>query len=137
MPPSRLVLDTNAALDLWFFDDPAARGLRAAIESGRLGVIGCAAAEAELGAVLRRPPFSDDPRAAPTLSAWRATVSLLPDLPNGSAPWHCADPDDQKFLDLAHAGRAGWLVTKDRALLRLARRARERGLAIVPPQLVR
>ena len=34
----------------------------------------------------------------------------------------CRDRDDQKFLEAALAARAGFLVTKDRALLDLARR---------------
>ncbi len=35
----------------------------------------------------------------------------------------CSDPDDQKFLELALACGAAYLVTKDRALLELARRS--------------
>jgi len=35
----------------------------------------------------------------------------------------CRDPDDQKFLEAALSSRAEFLVTKDRALLDLARRA--------------
>jgi len=34
----------------------------------------------------------------------------------------CRDPDDQKFLEAAQAAHAGFLVTKDRALLDLAQR---------------
>jgi predicted nucleic acid-binding protein len=34
----------------------------------------------------------------------------------------CRDPDDQKLLEAALAARAGFLVTKDRALLDLAPR---------------
>ena len=34
----------------------------------------------------------------------------------------CSDPDDQKFLELALAGKADVLVTKDQALLDLSRR---------------
>jgi hypothetical protein len=35
----------------------------------------------------------------------------------------CSDPDDQKFIDLV-AGRPGrWLVSRDRAVLKLRRRA--------------
>jgi predicted nucleic acid-binding protein len=36
----------------------------------------------------------------------------------------CRDPDDQKFLELARDCKASALVTKDRALLELARRKR-------------
>ena len=37
------------------------------------------------------------------------------------------------FLDLAYTVRADWLVTRDKALLRLARRVRPDGLHIVTP----
>jgi predicted nucleic acid-binding protein len=40
----------------------------------------------------------------------------------------CTDCDDQKFLELARDSAADWLVTADKALLRLARRDRLRGL---------
>jgi predicted nucleic acid-binding protein len=45
----------------------------------------------------------------------------------------CTDPDDQVFIDLALACKARWLLSKDRALLKLARRARALGLSIQPP----
>jgi predicted nucleic acid-binding protein len=38
----------------------------------------------------------------------------------------CSDPDDQKFLEAALAAGASFLVTKDRALLELAKRKRAR-----------
>ena len=42
----------------------------------------------------------------------------------------CSDIDDQKFIDLAVAARAVALLSADRAVLRLARRASAWGLAI-------
>lgn len=50
------------------------------------------------------------------------------------APWHCRDPDDQKLLDLAVSARAAALVTKDGALLALARRAASLPLLIATPK---
>ena len=48
-------------------------------------------------------------------------------------PCRCSDPDDQKFIDLAlHAG-ARWLLSHDKAVLRLAAPARRLGLQILPP----
>ena len=46
----------------------------------------------------------------------------------------CSDPDDQKFIDLAVAAGARWLVTRDRAVLRLASRMRSAGVLVVTPQ---
>ncbi|OXH83132.1 nucleotide-binding protein, partial [Burkholderia multivorans] len=46
----------------------------------------------------------------------------------------CKDRDDQKFLELARAAQAEWLVSKDRALLKLAKRtARDFGFRIAQP----
>jgi predicted nucleic acid-binding protein len=45
----------------------------------------------------------------------------------------CTDPDDQMFIDLALCTRSSWLFTRDRALLRLARRARPLGVAVIRP----
>ena len=46
----------------------------------------------------------------------------------------CTDPDDQKFVDLAVAAEAQWLVSRDRAVLKLRRRAWTlSGLRIVAP----
>jgi predicted nucleic acid-binding protein len=46
----------------------------------------------------------------------------------------CSDIDDQKFLDLAYSSGAQVLITKDRALLKLARRA-SGTLRIVTPDV--
>lgn len=47
----------------------------------------------------------------------------------------CADPDDQKFLELARDAGAAWLLSRDAALLALARRCeRQHGFRIVPPE---
>ena len=39
----------------------------------------------------------------------------------------CSDKDDQKFMELAYDSHASYLFTKDRALLKLARRNRKTG----------
>lgn len=47
----------------------------------------------------------------------------------------CTDRDDQKFLELALGAHATTLITKDKALLKLARKTAKIGLfAIIPPQ---
>ncbi|WP_310384090.1 putative toxin-antitoxin system toxin component, PIN family, partial [Roseateles sp.] len=46
----------------------------------------------------------------------------------------CRDKDDQMFIDLALAEQAGFLISKDRAVLALAKRARRVGLAIMTPE---
>ena len=60
-------------------------------------------------------------------------LSRLTDVPvsNLNLP-HCSDPDDQKFLELAAAVAADFLVSKDKALLELERRP-GLGFRIVTP----
>ena len=45
----------------------------------------------------------------------------------------CTDPDDQKFVDLALALAPACLISRDRAVLKLARRAALRAVLIRPP----
>ena len=47
----------------------------------------------------------------------------------------CSDPDDQKFLELALQAGAQTLLTKDKALLKLAKKTASKALfAIMTPQ---
>ncbi len=45
----------------------------------------------------------------------------------------CTDADDQKFIDLALAHDARWLLSRDRAVLKLARRTHALGLEVLTP----
>jgi uncharacterized protein len=63
-----------------------------------------------------------------------APASEAAETPAGPPLPKCKDRDDQKFLELAHAARAEWLVSKDRALLKLTRRTeRDFGFRIAQP----
>jgi putative PIN family toxin of toxin-antitoxin system len=131
----RVVLDTNVWLDLYVFAEPSALPLARALASGRLRPLRCARTDAELRVVLQRPAFAarcGEQQRMRLLAQWEQLAEALDD-PPPAAPWACRDPDDQKFLDLAMAGRAAWLFSKDRALLDLARRTRPAGLLILAP----
>jgi len=131
------VLDTNVVLDWLLFGDPSSAPIAAAIESRRVRWIATAAMRAELAEVLRRglaAPRGVDPRAV--LAAWDERADHLAE-PPGQPPasaLRCTDPDDQKFLDLARAENARWLLSRDRAVLRLARRAAALGIGISVPE---
>ena len=118
----RLVLDTNIWLDWLVFDDPAVMPLKAALANGVVGIAINAACLEELGRVLAYPEFElDSPTRTALFSkvrncAYRVDTRLLSPLPR------CADPDDQKFLELARDAKAEWLITKDKALLILAKK---------------
>jgi putative PIN family toxin of toxin-antitoxin system len=126
------VIDTNIWLDLFVFDDPRARACGAAMRAGRLAALRSDAVDDEILRVMARETFRAW-EAAPRLNEWRSLARRIE--PDRHAPWRCSDPDDQKFLDLAVCGGARFLLTKDRALLRLAARARREGLSIQPPPL--
>lgn len=131
------MLDTNVVLDWLLFSDGSSTPFAAAITHRRVCWVATQAMRGELAGVLRRGLATSrqaDP--AVVLAAWDAHVQVVAEparLP-GSVALHCNDPDDQKFLDLAHASGARWLLSRDRAVLRLARRAATMGLTIAVPE---
>ncbi|MBC8747893.1 MULTISPECIES: putative toxin-antitoxin system toxin component, PIN family [Paraburkholderia] len=137
----RVVLDSNVWIDILVFDDPHTRPIAAALESGALAALIDARCLAELSYVLDYPQFAHrnvDKAAALAIVAQLAQ-RVEPPGPTESAgdsrplP-QCKDRDDQKFLELAHAAKADWLVSKDRAVLKLAKRiARDFGFQIAQP----
>jgi predicted nucleic acid-binding protein len=127
------VIDTNVVLDWLVFDDPRARPLAEAVAAGRLRWVATAAMLDELAAVLPRPAFD----------RWRDRAALAPGraagwaVPAGDAPacaLRCGDADDQKYIDLTLAARAAWLLTRDKALLKLAAAARRHGTTVCVPE---
>jgi putative PIN family toxin of toxin-antitoxin system len=134
--PQRAVIDTNVWLDLHYFLDREALPLAGALDSADWVAARCEQTDAELAAVLARPPFCAHAaarlRLSESLRQWQAKAA--PAVLNVSAPCRCRDPHDQKFLDLAFSAQADALVTRDKALLALARCAQTLGLAILTPR---
>ncbi|MBU3646937.1 MAG: putative toxin-antitoxin system toxin component, PIN family [Limnohabitans sp.] len=132
----RVVVDTNAVLDLWAFGDARVAGLRAALEAQSLDWVGTAAMRQELETVLQRGVAARyGAQLEAVLAHWDRHARLW-EAPMEAPTDHrlrCRDGDDQKFLDLALASKAQWLLTSDRDLLSLARRARLVGLEICSP----
>lgn len=130
----RLVLDTNVVLDLLHFRDAAALPLLRALQSGAAVALRSAACFEELARVLRYAEFGlagEDARRI--LDAYAGLTRPCEAAADASLP-RCRDADDQKFLELAQAARADLLVTKDKALLKLARNKRRlNGLRILAP----
>lgn len=124
----RLVLDTNVVLDLVVFHDPGAAQLLAAIETRKVRLLTTTECLEELRRVLGYPEFKLDPAAQALAYEWYATRAEVVETPQPDPLLpRCRDADDQKFLDLAWAAGAGHLVTKDKALLELARRVAKLG----------
>jgi putative PIN family toxin of toxin-antitoxin system len=135
-PRLPVVLDTNTLLDWRVFQDARAPALWRALETEELRWHATNEMLAELAAVLSRPLGTRwDAGRERTLSddlLQRVTLSAPP--VQQEHRLRCTDADDQKFLDLALHLPARWLVTRDRALLKLKRQAAARGLAILVPE---
>ncbi|RQR51700.1 putative toxin-antitoxin system toxin component, PIN family [Burkholderia sp. Bp9125] len=134
----RVVLDSNVWIDILVFDDPATRPIRAALERGSLVALIDGRCLTELEHVLDYPQFQAravDKAAALEIVARLAQRVEPPPVAADAPPLpKCKDRDDQKFLELARAAQAEWLVSKDRALLKLAKRtARDFGFRIAQP----
>jgi putative PIN family toxin of toxin-antitoxin system len=120
-----LVLDTNVILDLLHWRDPGVAHIARAIEAGQVACVTRADCFDELARVLCYRRFGISPEAASAiLERWHALATRVEAPPPNERLPRCADPDDQKFLELAWAAGADFLVTKDKALLRLDRRVR-------------
>jgi predicted nucleic acid-binding protein len=133
--PMTLVLDTNVVFDWLVFADPRCRALADALTAGRATWVTTAGMRDEAQRVVARGALAA--RLTEVHDLWGrwerwACVVDAPAAPLPHAP-RCTDPDDQKFIDLAlHVGAAA-LVSRDRAVLECAQRARGFGLSIVTP----
>ena len=121
----RLILDTNVWLDWLVFDDASVATIKSAVAEDRAQVFIDAACEAELERALGYDLGKRTVDIAACIALCRRVArridSAAPEEERARLP-ACRDPDDQKFLEAALAARAGFLVTRDRALLDLARR---------------
>jgi putative PIN family toxin of toxin-antitoxin system len=138
--PIRLVLDTNIVLDWLVFEEPALAALHDLVLEQRVIVLSNAQATDELARVLayrelRLPAL----RRSDVIRRYESyvTAAAMPEgfamdrllLPVGFP--RCRDRDDDVFTALAYHGRAAGLVTRDKALLKLKRRAARFGVPIL------
>ena len=126
----RVVLDTNVLLSLYVFADSRFLPLRARIEGGEWLALTNERCLEEFRRVLAYPMFSLDVTGQQAvLAAYTAVARRVTGVAEPAPPLPpCKDPDDQKFLELARNGGADYLITSDKALLKLARRNRLRGI---------
>lgn len=132
-----LVLDTNVVLALWLFRDERLSALAGALERGQAQWL------------LTRPMLDelmhefDEPRCSRYGVAREDALTQVlalgrqvepPSAAGTSLRLRCTDPDDQIFIDLALQLGAATLLSRDRAVLKLARRARPLGLTILAPE---
>ena len=126
----RVVFDTNVLLSLFVFKDSRFAPLRGEVVCGRWIALTSPACLAEFRRVLNYPLFAlDEAQQESTLAAYLALVQIVESEPRLDVILpKCKDRDDQKFLELARDGRADWLVSADKLVLRLRRGRRLAGL---------
>ncbi|MGB9989591.1 putative toxin-antitoxin system toxin component, PIN family [Pseudoduganella rhizocola] len=136
VPPKRIVIDTNVCLDLFVFHDPRWAGLLAAMESGAVEAITRADCRDEYNIVLHYSHLPLDESTRPQAAArFDALIKVVAPPESGVRLPVCTDKDDQKFLELARDAQAHTLITKDKALLKLAKRlAREGMFRVITPE---
>lgn len=132
-----LVLDTNVVLALWLFRDERLRALADALERGQAQWL---LTQPMLDELLHE---FDAPRCIRYgVTREEALTRLLAigrqvQPPSGACMptgLRCTDPDDQMFIDFSLQLGGTTLLSRDRAVLKLARRARPLGLTILPPE---
>jgi len=130
-----LLLDTNVVLDWLVFRDPSLAVLDARPD---IHIVGHAAALAELERVLCYPQLHlPSERQQEVLQCYRQRVhlqqasqeALAAPLPSGFP--QCRDIDDQHFIAAAYTLKVDALVSRDRQVLKLRRRALKFGLRII------
>ena len=119
-----MVIDTNIVLDVFVFNDPATLALRDALTAKKYQWIATQAMRDELERVLDYPKIvarltRHALRALDVLAHFDAHAELK-ELA-AKAVLTCADPDDQKFIDLAVAHQTV-LLSKDQAVLCMTKR---------------
>jgi len=142
----KLVLDTNVVLDWLVFDDPYMKPLRDGVHNRTVTLFSYPPALVELQRVLGYKQLRlGDARQTELLAAYQASTSTpaLPSalslqsllLPAGFP--RCRDSDDQHFLALAFHSKADALVSRDKAVLKLTKRAGKFGVRILDvPQMI-
>ena len=130
-----VVIDTQIVMEWLVFKDAKVAPLVQALEAGSIRWIGSPAMLGELRHVLWRgiaAKFAPDlPMIEQAFAQYCQTVEM-PALP--AVRLVCRDPNDQMFIDLAVTEKVRWLISRDRDVLALAKRARAVGLVIVTPE---
>jgi len=142
----RLVLDTNVVLDWLVFDDLYMKPLRDGVRNRTVTLLSYPPAIDELHRVLGYKQLKlNAARQAELLAAYQE-CTLIPPLPvelslqslllPAGFP-RCRDSEDQHFLALAFHSKADALVSRDKAVLKLIKRASKFGVRILDvPELI-
>ncbi len=132
-----IVLDTNILLDILVFDDERAHPLRAALDAELLDAVATDKTFAEFMDVIGREQFSLEKDQQDLISEqWKKWARIISDDELCQAPWKCKDRDDQVFINLAYSLRPSALISKDKQVLKIAKRAIKEKVTITSDHLV-
>lgn len=130
------VLDTNVCLDLFVFRDPAIKKFHEAIIANTFHAITREDCREEWLRVLDYPKLNLDvtEKERSKLEFDKFIQLIKPEKRDDHLLPICSDKDDQKFMELAFDARADVLITRDKALLKLARKNTRNGFfCIISP----
>jgi uncharacterized protein len=126
----RVVLDTNVVVSALLFTHGSLAWLRDAWSAEALIPLVSRETVLEIVRVLAYPKFSlDEDERDAVLSDYLPFCEVVPMRRRPARVPECRDPDDRKFLELAIAGKADYLVTGDDDLLSV----KMKGTVIVTP----
>jgi putative PIN family toxin of toxin-antitoxin system len=127
--PIKVVIDTNVCLDLFAFQDPRWLEIFNQLKSGNIIAVTRKECREEWLAVLDYPhlPVNNDNREQ--IEKLYDQFIQCVEHPNLSIRLPmCTDKDDQKFLEISRDAKVDVLITKDKALLKLAKKLQKIGL---------
>ena len=133
-----VVLDTNVCLDLFVFRNPDIKNFHDAIKDNTFHVITREDCREEWLRVLDYPKLDlNEPEKERSKLEFDTFIHLItPEKRDYYSLPVCSDKDDQKFMEVAFDAKAACLITKDKALLKLARKnARNGFFRIITPDL--
>ena len=81
--------------------------------------------------VISRPQFKlSDDQQREIHAQWQSWSRLFDDASLVNAPWKCKDRDDQVFINLAYSLKPAILISKDKLVLKIAKRAIKENIVI-------
>ncbi len=129
-PIPLVVFDTNICLDFFVFHDTTSYPLLQAVKSQKFQAITRQDCREEFLRVLDYPKFNlthiDKTKATTDFDQLIQVIQCPPK--NHHFLPICTDHDDQKFMEIAFDANAQFLFSKDKALLKLAKRNKKYGL---------
>jgi putative PIN family toxin of toxin-antitoxin system len=127
--PIEIVLDTNVCLDLFVFKDPRWEKIMLALNTGTIRASTRKDCREEWLAVLHYShlPVTDENRQI-FIENFDKFIEVREAVPSLIKLPVCTDKDDQKFLEYSRDAQVNVLVSKDKAVLKLAKKMQKLNL---------